>query len=728
MSDNQGSLTLEVSKCVEEDKATLVATKIVCEDERYLPNWGAIKADGNPITANSAQNFLDSVNTGEEDVCWLASDWEFEWAPLGTTNPGDDYIGYGGGQWSTFGPTDQNGSVQLSIDLNQLGTGLFFREVLKDEYIPFADEFGDSDISAEFYCHTDVLNYDNLDQITGMEEGETYYCLGFNALKKIDDEGISPILECVEELGRGEYRAHFGYETHNTTDVTVPIGSQNKFTGGGVVGEDQGQPTLFEYPAPNYPSPSRMGRTGFYPNNPFFVDFDGTNLVWTLQGPDGNTKTSTASINSKKCPVEEETFNLVAHKVVCETEADLPDWAESQNQPSEITQSLIVNYVNNSHGACYFEEDWEFEWAEEGTQKKPGAFTGQAGTGWTTFGPTTSGPTGMATTTIDYEDRDMIWVREVLKNGYIPFSDQNGGSESTSAELLCSIDGYNYDNYDRVDDPEVGETYYCVGFNVAEEGNNHTPRTSSGGGITLLQIKEEDEETPESDQPEESTPSENEEESEAPEDFIEGEILGSFIQRYQANKKCGPYLNEYIKAGAKNNPLEVLKLQLFLRDYLGINLPLNGIYGKDTVAALEEFQLMHKDEVLKPWVEAGVHENENTPTGYVYLTTQRWINMIMCPSLNLPKIDLSEYTAEVLLSPKLNINFDDMDSKEPEEGVEEIEVGSVEEDSNGLELLAGTVNDSETPTRLGTLLLAFLFVSIAGFMGYKAYHHHLVKR
>ena len=422
------------------------------------------------------------------------------------------------------------------------------------------------------------------------------------------------------------------------------------------------------------------------------------------------------------------TFNLVAHKVVCDTEADLPDWAEGQNQPSEITQSLIVNYVNNSHGACYFEEDWEFEWAEEGTQKKPGAFTGQAGTGWTTFGPTTSGPTGMATTTIDYEDRDMIWVREVLKNGYIPFSDQNGGSESTSAELLCSIDGYNYDNYDRVDDPEVGETYYCVGFNVAEEGNNHTPRTSSGGGITLLQIKEEDEETPESDQPEESTPSENEEESEAPEDFIEGEILGSFIQRYQANKKCGPYLNEYIKAGAKNNPLEVLKLQLFLRDYLGINLPLNGIYGKDTVAALEEFQLMHKDEVLKPWVEAGVHENENTPTGYVYLTTQRWINMIMCPSLNLPKIDLSEYTAEVLLSPKLNINFDDMDSKEPEEGVEEIEVGSVEEDSNGLELLAGTVNDSETPTRLGTLLLAFLFVSIAGFMGYKAYHHHLVKR
>lgn len=44
----------------------------------------------------------------------------------------------------------------------------------------------------------------------------------------------------------------------------------------------------------------------------------------------------------------------------------------------------------------------------------------------------------------------------------------------------------------------------------------------------------------------------------------------------------------------------------------------------------------------------GLHDNENVPTGYVYKTTLRWINMIMCPELNLRMPDLNEDRARLL--------------------------------------------------------------------------------
>ena len=116
-------------------------------------------------------------------------------------------------------------------------------------------------------------------------------------------EKINAILECVVDNGDDSYTAHFSYETDNEMDVTIAVGPNNKFTGGGSSDEDRGQTTLFEYPAPNHPE-DREGRTGFYPDNAFSVDFDGSELVWTLKGPDGATRTATASSTSKACPVD----------------------------------------------------------------------------------------------------------------------------------------------------------------------------------------------------------------------------------------------------------------------------------------------------------------------------------------------------------------------------------------------------------------------------------------
>ncbi len=123
-----------------------------------------------------------------------------------------------------------------------------------------------------------------------------------------------------------------------------------------------------------------------------------------------------------------------------------------------------------------------------------------------------------------------------------------------------------------------------------------------------------------------------------------GEVLGASTVNIDIpleNMTCSPYLNEYVKYGAKNNPEEVKKLQTFLNKFQGENLPITGYYGPMTRGAVNKFQLFHNMFVLRPWVTAGLMENENEPTGYVYKTTRRWINLLECPILGTPMPTLS---------------------------------------------------------------------------------------
>lgn len=105
----------------------------------------------------------------------------------------------------------------------------------------------------------------------------------------------------------------------------------------------------------------------------------------------------------------------------------------------------------------------------------------------------------------------------------------------------------------------------------------------------------------------------------------DGQVLG---------ESCGVYLDDYIKFGAHNNPDQVKKLQVFLNKHMNTTLPISGFYGTLTRDAVNAFQLKYASEVLEPWVTHGL-PNTQTPTGYVYKTTKRWINMIECPALNL---------------------------------------------------------------------------------------------
>lgn len=105
-----------------------------------------------------------------------------------------------------------------------------------------------------------------------------------------------------------------------------------------------------------------------------------------------------------------------------------------------------------------------------------------------------------------------------------------------------------------------------------------------------------------------------------------GEVLGA-----STGPSCELYLTKYIKPGASNDQSEVKKLQEFLNKFMSAGLPITGFYGPLSQNWVKKFQEQNKDHILVPWKEAGLKNMEST--GYVYKTTQRWINITVCPEL-----------------------------------------------------------------------------------------------
>ncbi|MBN2016055.1 DUF4215 domain-containing protein [Candidatus Dojkabacteria bacterium] len=177
---------------------------------------------------------------------------------------------------------------------------------------------------------------------------------------------------------------------------------------------------------------------------------------------DGNTNDNDGC--SSNC--DKEKVKIIAHKIVCDLEADLPNWGESAGP--YITASTAQQYVNDNQN-CHFAEDWSFQWAYN-TSSNPGDNTGEAdpSTGWTSFGPTdTSGQT--STEIEDLENTPRLKLREVFKvgEGYVEFASANDSTD-VSAEFYCDTDTFHYDNYDYIENPQYGSTYYCIGFNALE--------------------------------------------------------------------------------------------------------------------------------------------------------------------------------------------------------------------------------------------------------------------
>jgi len=183
----------------EPQTATVIANKIVCDEETDLPNWSG----GADITADTAQNYVDTHAS-----CHFAPNWKFEW---GTNDSllslNGDYVGeHNVNGWYDFDSlTDTNGQAQVELNLDELSGKTWFREVLQNDYIPYSFPPGEKtdDVSAEFWCNNDVVNYDNAEWIENMEAGNTYYCVAFNVQTPTQAECGNYQLEDGEECDDG---------------------------------------------------------------------------------------------------------------------------------------------------------------------------------------------------------------------------------------------------------------------------------------------------------------------------------------------------------------------------------------------------------------------------------------------------------------------------------------------------------------------------------------------
>lgn len=101
----------------------------------------------------------------------------------------------------------------------------------------------------------------------------------------------------------------------------------------------------------------------------------------------------------------------------------------------------------------------------------------------------------------------------------------------------------------------------------------------------------------------------------------------------EAAPACKAILTAYIGRG-KNDPEAVKILQAFLNGEMPATLEVNGIYNAATIDVVKAFQLKYATEVLAPW---GITE----ATGIVYKTTQRMINKIGCPDMDIPMPELN---------------------------------------------------------------------------------------
>lgn len=90
-----------------------------------------------------------------------------------------------------------------------------------------------------------------------------------------------------------------------------------------------------------------------------------------------------------------------------------------------------------------------------------------------------------------------------------------------------------------------------------------------------------------------------------------------------SDTECQPYLADYLKLGAVNNPDEVKKLQVFLNNFEGAKLDVGGTFDQAAFDAVSAFQKKYSPDVLEPWTIT-------KPTGYVYITTKKKINEIYC--------------------------------------------------------------------------------------------------
>lgn len=468
---------------VQSNPAKIVATKIVCDDESLLPNWGDNTPNVN-ITADTAADFVKN----NEGHCWFAEGWNFQWSKdYNTYNPGDNAGEINDAVWHTFGPTD--GSGVATVEINNPNTSkLWLREVMQDGYIHFSGDTsaagGWDDVSAEFYCHTDVINYDNWDWIAEPSNNHTYYCVAWNVAERQPTYGFEGY-KWNDLDGNGQWSDEPGLE-----GWTIKLYQDEQEIGSTVTNEN-GWYSFGDLPAGEY-TVCEVQQTGWAQTYP--VDPNCHTVDLPVEGE-----------QSYNFGNHQQTVTLSVTKIVCTLESELPNWGDHKTDaltnPAMIDADTAQNWID-THKSCSLQPGWSFQWAPGGTEKPTiwnsdgGDNAGELGAPWTTFGVTDG--YGNTSTVVPMGDYTHIWVREVFQDGYLPFTNnatmQEDGSDY-SAEIYCGWDIRNYDNYDYADMQTSDVTRYCVAWNTPENqrtGAIHGQKFNdlNGNGIWDCEIPE----------------------------------------------------------------------------------------------------------------------------------------------------------------------------------------------------------------------------------------------
>ncbi len=88
-----------------------------------------------------------------------------------------------------------------------------------------------------------------------------------------------------------------------------------------------------------------------------------------------------------------------------------------------------------------------------------------------------------------------------------------------------------------------------------------------------------------------------------------------------------PLIKDYMRIDFANDPIEVMKLQAFLKVFEGHDyVTINGTFDQATYQAVGAFQEKYRGDVLTPW-------GHTEATHYVYILTQKKINEIYCQTV-----------------------------------------------------------------------------------------------
>ena len=142
------------------------------------------------------------------------------------------------------------------------------------------------------------------------------------------------------------------------------------------------------------------------------------------------------------------------------------------------------------------------------------------------------------------------------------------------------------------------------------------------------------------------------------------------------------YLNDYLRKDFNNDPLEVTKLQAFLRIFEGESaLAISAVYDDATIDAVNRFQVKYFDDILAPWGHTG-------PTGYTYILTKKKVNEIFCDKL----ITLSQEDQNEIISYKnRNTSGFPVKSGEGADGLGEVGYGT----GGGEGTISGSIGGSQ---------------------------------